>query len=34
MVGQSGELTENPVRFERKQQYLVIFRLIGPIDVN
>ncbi len=30
MMGQSGELTENPVSFERKQQYLVIFRLIGP----
>ena len=30
MVGQSGELTENPVRFERKQQRLVKFRLIGP----
>ena len=32
-MGQSGELTENSVRFERKQQYLVIFRLIGPTNV-
>ena len=29
-MGHPGEVTVKPVRFERKQQYPVIFRLVGP----
>ena len=30
-MGQSGEDAVKPVRFERKQQQPVLFRLVGPL---